>query len=447
LKLSGQSKPKSYSRWLKLVAVGLLARLLLSFWTGSPYDFEVFIRVGYFVANGTSPTLSRYPFVPGLGQPIYPYVLGLGYLPAWGLCLALAFKVYGIFPFSPYFYYFLIKLLPILADLATAYVIYLLIVNSRGSVEKAEKASLIFFLCPFVVFMSSVWGMFDSIPIFFTLLSLLLILSDKTRWSAISLGFGIYFKVMPIIYLPIQLFFVSRKKGLKETITYLLIALAVPFLLTLIPLVFYRWPVSETAVTVLSQTSKAGEGLSYWNIGSLLKEALPNMITQESLNSFFAFPLIRYLWILGLMSGYLLYYEYQRNVTRNQAENLDLLLKGFSITTIGFLLTRTFIPEQFVLYLLSTIVMLSSKSIQTYFKHVWIITLAFVFANVYPFAFAYLVNMNFWTVFNYLATTQPFSTLRYAMRFIIAVLFDYILLRLILRMVRNDEKTVPDYEE
>jgi hypothetical protein len=430
-----------------LLAVGLLVRSALSFWTGSPFDFEIFIRVGYFVANGTSPTLSRYPYVTGLGQPIYPYVSGLGYLPAWGLCLGFAFKVYEIFPFSPYFYYFLIKLLPILADLASAYVIYLLVLNFRGNVEKAEKASLILFLCPFVVFLSSIWGMFDSIPIFFTLLSLLLMLSDRTCWSAVSLGLGIYFKVMPIIYLPIQLFFISRKKGLKETTAFLLVALTVPFLLTLIPLVFFRWPVSETAVTVLSQTDKVGEGLSYWNFGSFLKDLFPNMFTQESINSFFGFPLIRYLWILGLLSGYLLYYECQQNSSKDQTADLDLLLAGFSITTIGFLLTRTFIPEQFVLYLLSTMVILSSTSIQTYFKRVWIIALTFVFVNLYPFAFAYLINMNLFSVFNYLATTQPFSTVRYATRFIIAVLFDYTLLGLVSTMVRKHEKSIQRNEE
>jgi len=337
--------------------------------------------------------------------------------------------------------------MPILADLATAYVIYLLISSFKGNAEKAQKASFIFFLCPFVVFLSSVWGMFDSIPIFFTLLSLLLVLLDRTRWSAVSLGLGIYFKVLPIIYLPIQLFFTSQKKGLREALAYLLISLAVPFLLTLIPLAYFRWPVSQTAITVLSQTAKTGEGLSYWNLGSLLNNVLPNTVSQESLNSFFAFPLIRYLWILGLISSYLLYYGYGQKVSTNQGENLNTLLKGFSITTISFLLTRTFIPEQFVLYLLCTMILLSHELIQKYFKYVWIITLTFVLVNVYPFAFAYLVDINFWSIFNSLTTTQPFSTLRYAIRFIIAVLFDYTLVRLVLIMMKNHEKAVPSDKE
>lgn len=433
--------------WFKLVAAGLLIRLFFSFWTGNPHDFETFVRVGYFVANGASPVLSKYPYVEGLGQPTYPYVSGIGYLPAWGLYLASAFKIYETFPFSPCFYYFLIKLLPILGDLATTYIIYLLIVNFGDVVKKTEKEkmSLSFFLCPFVVFISSVWGMFDSIPLLFTLLSLLLILSNRTYWSAFSLGLGIYFKVIPIIYLPIQLLFINRKRGPKETIMYLLIALIVPFLLTLIPVIFYGWTISETAVTVLSQTQTTGDGLIYWNINAFLRDVSPNVFRQELLNSFFTFPLVRYLWILGLMAGYISYYKYQQRVFTNfdQTENLNAMLKGFSFATIGFLLTRTFIPEQFVLYLLPTIIILSTnKSIQRYYKLIWALALTFAFVNLYPFAFAYLLNINFWTAFNYLATTQPFSTLRYATRFIIAVLFGYYLLKTFSKLVRNNEKAV-----
>jgi len=428
------------SSWLKLIAVGLLVRLFFSFWTGNPHDFEIIIRVGFFVARGASPVMSRYPCVEGLGQPIHSYVAGIGYLPAWGLYSAFAYKIYEVFPFSPSFYYFLIKLLPILGDLATTYIIYLLIMKFAKWTNKAEKIALSFFLCPFVILISSVWGMFDSVPILFTLLSLLLMLYNKPHWSAFSIGLAIYFKVVPIIYLPIQLFFVNKKQGISKTIVYLLIALIVPFVLTLAPAVFFRWQISETAVTVLSQTQKTGEALSYWDINTLLADLFPSIFNQKLFSSIFAFPAIRYLWVLGLMVSYFWYYEHQKNIIKDssQVEDLIVLLKGFSFATIGFLLTRPFIPEQLVLYLLPTVLIVSTdQSDHMYYKLTWVLALAYVFVNLYPFAFAYLLNMNFWTTFNYLATTQPFSTLRYAARFIIAVLFDYILIKLLSRMVKG----------
>ena len=184
-----------------LLALGLLTRFALSFWTGHPWDFEVFIRVGYHVAHGASLFQSKNYYVTGLGQPIFPHVTGLGYLPAWGLYTAFAYTVYQSFPLSPFLYYFILKLPLILGDLATTYIIFLLTLNFTHDIEKAKRNSLIFFLCPFVIFISSIWGMFDAIPVSFTIFSIFLLLLGKIYWSALSLGLGIYFKVIPILSL------------------------------------------------------------------------------------------------------------------------------------------------------------------------------------------------------------------------------------------------------
>ena len=223
--------------WRTAILIGLLVRLLLCFWTGNPDDFEIFIRTGYHVAHGASPTQQRVYYVEGLGQPTYPYVSGLGYPSPWGLYLALAYKTYQLLPISSHFYYFLIKLLPIAGDLIAAYILYRLALEYTNDKGKAEKFSLVFFLCPFVIFISSVWGMFDSIPILFTLISILLLLYEKPYWSALSLGLGILFKVIPVIYLPVQLLFLRKKRGTRDAVLYLSIAMVVPFILALTPII------------------------------------------------------------------------------------------------------------------------------------------------------------------------------------------------------------------
>src|SRR5206468_12504221 len=38
-----------------LLLLGLLVREAFSFWTGHPYDFELWIRNGYFVSQGATP--------------------------------------------------------------------------------------------------------------------------------------------------------------------------------------------------------------------------------------------------------------------------------------------------------------------------------------------------------------------------------------------------------
>ena len=428
-----------------LLALGLLTRFALSFWTGHPWDFEVFIRVGSNVANGGNLFQSKNYYVEGLGQPIFPYVTGLGYPPAWGLYAALAYKIYRFIPISPFLYYFMLKLAPILGDLAVTYMIFLLTLKSTHSIQKAMWNSLIFFLCPFVIFISSVWGMFDSLPTFFTLTSILLLLSGRLYLSAFCLGLGIYVKIIPVIYLPIQLLFINKKAGIKEAIIYFLISCEVPFVLTLVPTILFRWEISQAFGTVISQSQPhpfaPGDVLTYWNLSAFLRDLFRSSFVSEVLIQFFSFPTVNYLWILGLIVSYFLYYRIQNKPSDKLAQtgNLDLLLRGFSLTTICFLLTRTFVPEQYVLYLLPAIIMLPNVTLTCdyYYKRIWIAALIFAFVNNYPFSFAYLINAKCWYTFNYLATTPPFSTLRYAARFAIATLFDFYLIKLLLRLVRR----------
>ena len=422
--------------WRTAILIGLLVRLLLCFWTGNPDDFEIFIRTGYHVAHGASPTQQRVYYVEGLGQPTYPYVSGLGYPSPWGLYLALAYKTYQLLPISSHFYYFLIKLLPIAGDLIAAYILYRLALEYTNDKGKAEKFSLVFFLCPFVIFISSVWGMFDSIPILFTLISILLLLYEKPYWSALSLGLGILFKVIPVIYLPVQLLFLRKKRGTRGAVLYLSIAMVVPFILALTPIIIYGWEISEATVTVFSQTQRRGGSLTYWNIAALLKSLFPNILSVEALNSLFSFPPIRYLWILGLIAAYLLYEERTTEIHLDaRVDSLRALVEGFSFATIGFLLTRPFIPEQFILYLLPFLIILSASNLpKKYYRLTWVFALVFALVNFYPFVFAYLMDIEFWNIFNYLINTSPFSTVRYVMQFAVAIAFDCFLVKLLFNM-------------
>ncbi|MEM1540439.1 MAG: glycosyltransferase 87 family protein [Candidatus Bathyarchaeia archaeon] len=423
-----------------LILLGLIVRLALCFWTGHPWDFEVFIRVGYYVAKGSS-LFGIYPaesyYKEGLGQPIFPYVTGLGYLPAWGLYTALAYRIYSLLPVSPFLYYFMLKLAPILGDSASTHLIYSLTWMVTGDVEKARLSALTFFLCPFIILISSVWGMFDSTPLAFTLASAMLLLLDKPFLSGICLGIGIYIKVVPIIYLPIHMLYLSSKKGIRQALTHLLTALLAPFMLTMVPLVYFGWDPSKAAITIFSQTQRTGEVLTYWNLSALLNDLFPEIFSSEVLNEVFSFPLVRYFWVLGLMVGYLLYHKLQKDSDEPQGLSL---LKGYLFVTIGFLLTRTFIPEQFVIHL-APLIIVQAKDWRPEkmlgWRSVWIPALTFTFINLYPFTFAYLINPELWYVFSYWAFTKPYSSVRYLARFITAVVFDLFLVKILSEMVRS----------
>ncbi|MCJ7424446.1 hypothetical protein MUP01_09300 [Candidatus Bathyarchaeota archaeon] len=424
-----------------LFALGTLIRFLFSFWTGHPWDFEVFIRVGYYIAHGASLYQSVFYPVAGLGQPIHPFVSGLGYLPIWGLYLALVYKIYSLAPLSPFLYYALIKALPILGDAGSTYILYDLI-RSKQTVNEAKKKAIMVFLCPFIIFISSVWGMFDSVAIFFTLLSVWFLLRNRIYSSSFSLGVGIFFKIIPALYLPIQVIFVSRKHDLFKGAMHLLIAFLTPLAFTLLPTGLLGWNISKAFVPVLSQTDKLGDSLTYWNFRPLIKALSTTDISTE-LDAFFSFPLIRYMWLLGLLVCYVSFLANEYNDPKSLKANDDLkiLAKWFFFVTISFLLTRVFIPEQFVIYLLFPMVILVGNHLSTRdFNVLWILTLAFALVNTFPTAFAYLVKPDYWYTFSFYSNTAPFSTWRYLARFIIAALFDLYLARILLRGNKSWEK-------
>ncbi len=111
-----------------LLVMGILIREALSFWTGHPFDFEIWVRTGYAVANGMSP-YSPMPYVNGLsfasdfgGQGLDPVV---GYLPFWPVLLGGLYKLYLLLGSpSRFLYYFLLKQPVIVCDVCLAYCLY-----------------------------------------------------------------------------------------------------------------------------------------------------------------------------------------------------------------------------------------------------------------------------------------------------------------------------------
>src|SRR5207237_4392986 len=82
-----------------LLLVGLAIREAFSFWTGHPYDFEVWLRNAYFVSQGANPYSAFMPPVPGLSFTYLNENLpGVGYLPLWPLTLAGLYRLYAIHP-------------------------------------------------------------------------------------------------------------------------------------------------------------------------------------------------------------------------------------------------------------------------------------------------------------------------------------------------------------
>jgi hypothetical protein len=99
-------------------------REAFSFWTAHPFDFEIWVRVGYWVARGYTP-YDATPVAPGLTfSPVFTGTnhAAIGYLPLWPLLLAAIYLLYTVVGFgTPFAYYFLLKQPMILGDFALGY--------------------------------------------------------------------------------------------------------------------------------------------------------------------------------------------------------------------------------------------------------------------------------------------------------------------------------------
>ena len=82
-----------------LLILGFVIREGLSFWTGHPYDMEVWLRNAYFVSRGANPYTAWFPPVPGLSFAFLNQSLGgVGYLPLWPLIVAGLYRLYVAVP-------------------------------------------------------------------------------------------------------------------------------------------------------------------------------------------------------------------------------------------------------------------------------------------------------------------------------------------------------------
>ena len=317
-----------------LLLLGLLVREAFSFWTGHPYDFELWIRNGYFVSQGANPYSAFLPPVTGLSFSYLNEKLpGVGYLPAWPLVVAGLYRLYSVLPGTNRFVlYFLIKQPSILGDVVLGFLVFRAIARWGGDRRTATLGLRFWMTFPYPILISAVWGQFDGIvaALFFAFL-----LSTRRARGYVSLGLGILLKWLPLIYVPL---YAIRERGPRR----LLVAFAVlvPLLLTVSIMGLMGW--AYLGITAMSQSAShgGGGGLTYVNI--LQAPALAPLFA--SLGGFYF--LMGYLWVPATaLAGFVARRRFSEPSPENVVQSLLL------VTTV-FFLTRWGVYEQYLVYLL-----------------------------------------------------------------------------------------------
>jgi hypothetical protein len=322
-----------------LLVLGILVREVFSFWTGHPFDFEVWVRTGYWVVRGLSP-YAPLPPAPGV---TFANDFGngsnaaIGYLPFWPLLLGAIYELYSGVGFGDRFvYYFLLKQPIIFADVLLAFLLFLYV--RRQNPELAPKVMALWLFSPITIIISSIWGTFDAMAMSLVMLALLAP-AGRTRsaWS----GLATFVKSIPVIYiLPLSF---SRERRWAN----FAIALGVPVLSTAVIVYLAGWPVTGLHYTVVSTLENTlhvyGFPLSLWGTWVFLNSL--NVVSNSTFYSVINWG--AYLWIPAVVVASLA----ARSWFGSDSDRG--VVQSLLVITLTFLLVRGQVNEQYSIYLLA----------------------------------------------------------------------------------------------
>jgi Gpi18-like mannosyltransferase len=123
---------------------------------------------------------------------------------------------------------YIIKLVPNIFDMLIAGVIYFFVQKSLGF-KLGALAAAFYLFNPAVIFNAAIWGQFDAIYTLFLLVSLILMLKGKPELSALSFAVSILTKPQAIALLPLFVFIVFKKNGVRRFLSSAAIFIATIF--------------------------------------------------------------------------------------------------------------------------------------------------------------------------------------------------------------------------
>lgn len=221
----------------KVLLVGLILRLicLFMFRNINNYDLQSYLQVGELTLN----KINIYPDIANLHHPYLPFFL---YFEAFAFYL----KKFTINPII------VIKFVIAIFDLGNLYLVYLLS-------KKNLKTAFFYAVNPVTILITTLHGQFDTIPLFFLLGSLYLIIVRNDVFSVLMFSMAVIIKTWPL------LFIISFYKRLKNKKLILLVPI-----FSVILVFFYTILFKSSFVSVL-KTIAGYQGLwGIWGIWTLL---------------------------------------------------------------------------------------------------------------------------------------------------------------------------------
>lgn len=202
-----------------ILAVGIAVRLLLMPISAHPFDMYVWyndsesiLTNGPLYLQGFPPLWYHYLMVPvsylysGLSVLLPTATIPMSTLPS-----ALDFyPSYNITVVPGLLFNFIVKIPFLISDVLVAFLLYKLVGEYTGKKSLAQSAALLWFVNPFVIWISASWGMWDTLPALFSLAAMYLIIKRRFALSAVSLSLGIAAKLYPAVFLVPLIFYLYK---------------------------------------------------------------------------------------------------------------------------------------------------------------------------------------------------------------------------------------------
>jgi len=166
------------------------------------------------------------------------------------------------------FFALAVKLIFMLSDLVVGYLIFWLVRDITKDQKKAVAAFALWFLCPFVITVGSVIGMFDTISVLMTLLAVIMLRKDRYVEAGVMLGLATLTKFFPGFFIFIFLAYIVAKNrdgsARRKTALFLAGIVVIAFIIFLPQLLD-----GTIADSFLFITSRVSEGVDSGVIGKI----------------------------------------------------------------------------------------------------------------------------------------------------------------------------------
>ncbi|TFH08140.1 MAG: hypothetical protein E4H14_07000 [Candidatus Thorarchaeota archaeon] len=235
------------------------------------------------------------------------------------------------------------KLPSILADIGIAIVLLRLLGGGESTENEITKKWI---FNPFIIFITSIWGMFDILPAFVCLLAILFFLRKKYVFSGFLLAIGFGLKMYPVfLFFPlVAVALYDGNSHLKErflVVLKLLTGAGLGSIFSIVPYLFYDNPI--TAFLYLLGARITSGGISSFFAHGRSLQVVSQQIATVFLSPDFLIPLSYF--ILLLIPLYFLILSSVRRTSNSLvtisalscATIIALFLSNNSVTTQNFL--------------------------------------------------------------------------------------------------------------